>query len=298
MSVFRRCLFIGFVALFMVCLAIPFALVESHAGGDFALESDTVVFDKNSEGSNEWLFTADGSVAIKDAVSADESIATVTHEQSWIIVYPVKEGKTTITVTGINDFKFTVNVTVDKSYFTQEIKNYLTLENCWYGTKKVYVGVYSGSKGTMKIGKTTYKFTVGKSGRVKIKLKKVYKLNTKIKVTVKYNGYTVAKNFTFYPGATYDEVKASKHKVKMLTHNLHKGDIVKVIYKKKAYTYKAKKNYDSKDKHIAIKVKKTLKSNSTLKIKIVNKDKKTLLVEKIKLNKWRFYQPDEDADAE
>ena len=151
-------------------------------------------------------------------------------------------------------------------------------------------------KGTMKIGKTTYKFTVGESGRVKIKLKKVYKLNTKIKVTVTHNGYTVTRNFKFYSGASFDEVKASKHKVKILTNNLHRGDTIKVIYKKKAYTYKVKKNYDCKYKLFAIKVKKTIKKNSSLKIKIVNKDKKTLMVQKIKLDKWRFIQPDEISE--
>ena len=297
MSVLKRCLFTGFLALFMVCLAIPLFTDNSYAGGDFVLESDSIVFDEYSaEDSTEWIYTAGGSVAIKDAVSADENVATVTHTQSRIIVDPVKEGKTTITVTGINDLTFTVQVTVDRSYFTQRLKNYLSLSNYWYGTQKIYVYVYPGSKGTMKIGKTTYKFTVGESGSVKIKLKKVYKLNTKIKVTVTHNGYTVTRNFKIYSGASFDEVKASKHKVKILTNNLHKGDTIKVIYKKKAYTYKVKKNYDCKYKLFAIKVKKTLKKNSSLKIKIVNKDKKTLMVQKIKLDKWRFIQPDEISE--
>lgn len=228
----RKLIQFSIIVITMVCLFIPFLASTSYAAEEVKLEADSIQFDKNSKDYNEWIFSTDDSVAIKDAVSADEKVATVKYGHGWIVVYPVNEGATTILVTGVNDTTATVQVTVDKSYFIQALKSRIHLENYWYGTKKISVGAPSGSKGNVKIGKTTYKFTVGKSGWAKIKLKKVYKLNTKIKVTATHNGYTSTAYFRFFSGVSYDFVKASKHIVKMTTVNLHKGDTVKVIYKR------------------------------------------------------------------
>ncbi len=284
------------LAVMMVIAFMPVFAAPSHAAGNLILEATKVTFDSNSGGDNEWIFTADGSDAIKTAVVEDGSIATVSVSElgSWIIVYPVKDGDTNIVLTGENGDVVNIPVHVDKSYFIQDLKDRTSLSNEWYGSKKVYITSYAGAKGTMKIGKDKYNFTIGKSETKKIKLKRIYKLGTKIKITIKWKGYSAYVPFRIYSATTYDSLKASKHKVKVSTYNLHKGDYVKIIYKGKTYKKKITKDYDDKYKTVTVKVKKTLKKNSKLKIRIVNKNKKTLVKDSVKLVKWQYYIPDDD----
>lgn len=290
----RRLITVVLFAVFF-CICMSAAAADAHAAGKLELESTKVEFTSGSC-ENEWIFSTNDSVDIVQAVSSDEKIATVTFHPGYIVIYAEGEGQATITVTGENGETVDVAVTVTRAYFEKELKDKFWLENYWYGTKKLYVSCFPGAKGTIKISKNTYKFKTNKKGECTIKLKKVYKLGTKIKVTVTHNGYTAKRSFSFFKGTDFDDVKAKKHSVRMYCGNLHKGDVVKVIYKGKTYKKKIKKNYDGKNHKVTIKVKKTLKKNSKMTIKIVNKDKKSLVNQKIKLYKWRFYQPDEDEE--
>ena len=284
-----------FLAVFLAIAFMPAFVSTSHAADKFELEWTDVSFDAGSD-ANEWIFTKQDSVGIKDAVSEDESIATVTCRPGELVIYPVKEGSTNIIVTGENDQVINVSVSVTASYYEKKLKDRTSFGCYWYGSKKLYIDSYPGAEGTIKISKDTYKFTIGESGSEKIKLKKVYKLNTKIKATINYNGYTTTKSKYFFSGTDYEYVKASKHRAQINCFSLHKGDYVKVTYKGKTYKKKITKDYDAKNKTVTIKINNKLKSNSTITVKIVNKDKKTLLEDTVKLEKWKYYVPDEDED--
>lgn len=277
----------------------PLIAMPSYADDPFEMETDSVSFNSGTEDNSEWVFTTSGSANIKNAVSADANIATVEFTTGWIKVYPVSPGETTITVTAVNDKTASVKVTVVEEYFVRQLKYRTYIENCWYGTKKLHIMTDAGATGSVKIDKNTYKFTADESGDADIKLKKVYKLNTKIKITVTSGAYTASvNNYKFWAATTFDNVSASKHKVQMECFNLHKGDVVKVVYKGKTYKKKISKDYDNKTSKVTVKIGKTLKKNSTLKVSIVNKDKKTLTSTKFKLSDWKYVQPDPDAPDE
>jgi hypothetical protein len=122
-----------------------------------------------------------------------------------------------------------------------------------------------------------------------IKLSKVYKLGTSIKLTLKKNGATYSKTYKIYSGTALHSVKATKNKLKVKVYNLHKGDIVKVTYKSKTYTKVMKKSYNSKYHTVTFTPKKKLTKKSSLKCQILNKNKKVLVKKKtIKLAKWEW----------
>ena len=282
-----------FLAVFLAIAFMPAFVPTSHAADKFELQWTDVSFDAGSD-TSEWIFTAQDSVDIKNAVSEDESIATVTWRPWELVIYPVKEGSTNIIVTGENDQVINVSVSVTASYYEKDLKDRTSFGCYWYGSKKLYIDSYPGATGTIKISKDTYKFTIGKSGSKKIKLKKVYKLNTKIKATINYNGYTATKSEFIFSATDYKDIKASKHQAKIHCFSVHKGDYAEVTYKGKTYKKKITKDYDGKYKTVTIKIKKKLKSNSEITVKIVNKDKETLLEDTVKLEKWEYYVPDED----
>ena len=79
------------------------------------------------------------------------------------------------------------------------LKEDTLVDGMWYGSKKITVYSKPGTKGTIKIGNDKYKFKTKRDkksssdGKAVIKLKKVYKLNTKVVYTAKYGD----EKFTF-----------------------------------------------------------------------------------------------------
>lgn len=181
------------------------------------------------------------------------------------IVYPLKAGSTTITVTAADGSKINVPVTIDKNYFAEALKH-----NPYFGTSRkeskydndilYYENKYYGqdavpnTKITIKVkGKKTIKVKANSTGDFSFNLKKVLKkgeiLKTGTPVNIKYtsNGvsYTDKQKVKAWSSMTYKkgQFKRSKGKtkIKFKVANLHKGDYIVVVIKKAKYIQPIKK---------------------------------------------------------
>ena len=194
-----------------------------------------------------------------------------------------------MTITGTDGTTATITVTVDAAYMRGILAGEVGIGNAWYGTKKLVITGEPVTTGKVVIGGKTYKFTI-KAGTTKavVKLAKVYPLNKAYKVT--FNKYNVAyvKSGKLKSNTRMESTWVTGKKVYVKCFNLHKGDKVKVTFKKKTYTKKIKKNYDGKDKTVVIKLKKAPKFDSKLKVKIVNKSKKKLYLKKFQLSNFVY----------
>ena len=240
---------------------------------------------------------------IATVVSTDKSVATCTWEKWSLNVHPVGIGNCDVTATDVDGNKAVIHVKVKPQYFVSLLRRDTRIYHTWYGSKKLIITSTPGTNGKVKVGRDTYKFAIPKTSEgpieeYKIRLKKVYPLKTKIRITASNtsNGQKYTMTRTEKIGALNYVVKAAatKKKLKLTVYNLHKGDIVQVIYKGKKYKKTIKKNRDSKNYSVTFKTKKKLTKRATFKVKILNKSKKTLDSEKIKLSKWKYEWVDPD----
>lgn len=174
------------------------------------------------------------------------------------------------------------------------LKEDTLVDGMWYGSKKITVYSRPGTKGTIKIGNDKYKFKTKRDkksssdGKAVIKLKKVYKLNTKVVYTAKYGNekFTFKDKMDSYTDVS--EAKAKGKKIKVITYNVHKGDKVKLRIGGKTYTRKIKHNHDGKLYTITFNTKKKIPGNASFRVKFINKSGKTLSNYKYKLTDGRF----------
>ena len=292
-------------ALVVILMIIPFVSGQkAHAMANFELDRTELTFTAESDEYETIAITKD-SCSIKSLKNNDPDIFTAvikngyysTGKDDYMYIWPLKEGTGTMTVTGVDGTDITVTIIVKAEALQSQVQDKTYIRHCWYGTKKLVVESINGASGTVKVGKDKYKFSVGSSGKTTVKLKKVYPLNTKVKLTAKCGIFEkkVSEKLTSWTQINY--VKASKKKLKLTLDNVHKGDVVKVTYKGKTYTKKIKKDKDNKTYKTTITVKNSLTKKAKLTLKIVNKDKKTLFSEKVKLKNWEFdYNPEPDDD--
>ena len=249
----------------------------------------------NAEDNNDFYFTQDDSVGVASVVSADENVATAEisgTSNGIVIINAVSEGATTVTATGEDGSTVDIEVTVTEYYMKSMLKLKSYIRGCRYGSKKVSITSLSKVTGTLTVGSDKYKFKTGAAGEASVKLKKVYKLDTAVKCKLAWSGYTVTMKDTVLSATGFDEVKATKKKVKVDCYNLNKGDVVKLKYKGKVYTKKIKKKRASATLVFAPKHK--VKKNASLTITIKNKYKQKLYKETVKLADWSYYPPDDD----
>ena len=278
------------LALLAFSLAMPPAAYAASIG--FTQESFTFI---NADDDGAWFFTKDDSVDIASAVSSNEKVATVrTFSTGILVVDPVGEGTAFITVTGTDSSTTKIKVVVSKNYFPNCLKNVSNVWYCWYGNKKLEVSSQPGAKCTLKIGKEKHSLKIGKKGYATVKLKKVYKLGTKITCEFTHGKYSVKLKEKVFSATGFDGVSASKKTVRVDCYELHKGDVVKLTYKGKTYTKKVKKGKSYSTVKFSLKSK--VKKNSKMKIVIKNKFKQKLCSEKIKLDGWHYTVKDGEED--
>ena len=111
---------------------------------------------------------------------------------------------------------------------------------------------------------------------------------------------TYKKTVKLASGTWVPKASGKKKKLTLTVSNPHKGDVVKVTYKGKTYSKKIKKDKDGKLYKVTFTLKKKLKKNSSFKVVILNKDKKKLDSENIKLTNWKYeyVEPEEDTGSE
>ena len=249
---------------------------------------------------------------IVDWESTDEKVAKADIQTGSIDIKPVGVGECDVSAIDEDGNKTTIHVTVKKKYIVKKIGHLTNISNVWYGTKKLSIQSALGASGKVVIGKDTYKFKIPEKGEEEyysfadttVKLKKVYKLNTKAKVTltVKSNGVkcTYKETVKLASGTWVPKASGKKKKLTLTVSNPHKGDVVKVTYKGKTFSKKIKKDQDGKLYKVTFTLKKKLKKSSSFIVVILNKDKKVLENETLKLTnyKYEYVEPEESTEDE
>ena len=292
------------VLLFLFAILIPCRAV--WAKNPVSLETDHVEYRYLNDEDDTWFWAADDSEDIVDAKSTNEKVATVGFKAYCMTIHPQGVGKCDAIATDAKGKKAVIHVTVEKSFIAAKLKHYTKLNNTWYGTKGIKVESLLGATGKLKISGKTYKFTIPKKGNYitgekRIKINKVFKLNTKVTctVSVKSNGTKVTATVKDkLSGLTAIDTAVAKKKTLTLNiFNLHKGDTVKVRYKGRTYSKKIKKDKDNKYSKVKFTLKKKPAKNASFTVTINNKDKKKLSKEKITLTNWKYEYVDEDEDV-
>ena len=281
-------------ALALVILAFSLVMPQAAYAAPIGFTQDSFTF-INADDDGAWFFTKDDSVDIASAVSSNTKVASVRSASPGILVVdPVGEGTAFITVTGEDSSTVKLEVVVTKNYFTNCLRDKSFISYFWYGSKKLEITSQPKAKCTLKIGKEKHSFKVDSDGNAKVKLKKVYKIGTKLTCKFTYGKYSVTIKDKVASATGFDAVNASKKTVKISCYALHKGDAVNLKYKGKTYKKKVEKNKDYSTVKFSLKNK--VKKNAKLKITIKNKFKQKLYSETIKLSNWYYAVSDESED--
>ena len=277
--------------IFVIAVIIAFmpfvAGQKAHAMAEFKLKQTELTFTADSD-EYEAINIEDGSCSIKSCEVDDPSIISIVNHDTYVYVWPEKAGTTVLTLTGNDGKSIPVNVTVTEEAISGKVMFKTRITKCWYGTKKLKIESIEGTEGTVKVGKDTYEFTIGNSGEKTIKLKKVYPLNTKVIVTAVNGSFTKKISTKLSSWTQVNSVKAYKKNIILRVFNVHKGDIVKVTYKGRTYSKKISTDKDGKECEITFKTRNSVSKTASLKLKIVNKSKKSLFGEKAKLKDGEF----------
>ena len=302
----RSILFCLLISITIVLLLPVINSSFSYAAPGFTLEETDVTFDGSESGNpyaEKTIFVTAGSGSVSYTESNDTSIAKVTHASNCIMITPEGPGETTIEVHGINSEETTdivyVTVHVTSGWIKAALKYTTDIDNNYYGRKAYQIHTLAGATGELKVGGDTYSFTADSHGNAKITLKKLYKLNSKIVVTVTLGEASLTCNYKVRKNTYVDTAKVRKKApktIKLNCYSLTKGDVVQLTYKGKHYKKTIKKNYKPGTRHtVTIKVKSKFKKSSSMTVVIKNKYKQTVSKQRVKLYKW-FFDKDYDPD--
>ncbi len=286
------------IGLLAFCLTIGVLVIfsGSHAFAATATMNESeYCFDGSSKLDEVPFWPVDGmgdTIWNKDvgtAVSSDPKVAKVTEiNNETITVKPIGEGVCTISITFKDGDTGSVKITVKKNFNTgylgasttlnDEVDDYGQVD---YGTKTIKIYSLPGTTGKLKIGKESHKYKVNSKGKATVKLKKVYKLGTKLILTGKnttLNGSPSFKKIYRIKSVTevHEAKSAGNKKVRIYVYYPHKGDKVKLTYKGKSYTKKFDKRSIKKG-YITIELKNKIpKTDTTMRYKVINMYKQVL----------------------
>lgn len=229
-------------------------------------------------------------------------------------VKPYRTGTCKITVYNYdNTVLGTVTVTVTQAAIDDMFEwDHVRLNDFRYGASYLRLGEdYSAWQGTeydLTIGGDHYEGTVDydmSDGR--IKLKKVYKIGTKVTGTIwndledgRKSSYTITSDDYFccdsYVAFRATAKTKNKKKVTIYIYEASKGDVVKVTYKGKTYTKKVTKKYNRKSFKYTITMKHAMKNGAKIKVNITNKYKQKMIKNGIyRMRSWdtdKYYDED------
>ena len=280
------------------CLTITLLLIFS---GSFAFAKTATMneseycFDSSLKRDVGTFWPVDGSgdaiwdMEVEKAESSNPGIAEVVQiDENTIMVKPMGVGECTISISFKNGDTGNVKITVKKGFNTGYLKASTLLNNTVndrgrvaYGKKTIKIYSLPGTKGKVKIGKESHKYTVNSKGKATVKLKKVYKLNTKLILTgknTKLEGSPSFKKTYLIKSLTnvHEAESVGSKKVRVYVYNPHKGDKVKITYKGKSYTKKFDRR-SLKKKYLTFTLKNKIpKKDTKMKFKVVNSYKQVL----------------------
>ena len=250
--------------------------------------------------------------ALKSATSSDNSVCRAgltsysdyysyyqnkgtesTGEDGKCVIYPMKAGTATITVTDFYGNEFKQKIVVQKSwinsylnssengtflYYYYEHPDDTEIEpsfekNLRYGRTNLMIAARYGTKVTLKVGKKTYKtVTANHYGIARIKKVSPAKLGTKVTITCTLDGVTVKKTGKVISEAKIypNKIKAKSKKGSVDFWELHKGDVLKVTINKKVVKKQTMKR-DASRYTLKFTSKSKLKKNQVIKYEVYNK---------------------------
>ena len=220
----------------------------------------------------------------KSVTSSNEDVvsAWITGDEDKVVVEAEGLGSATIKVTDENAKSKEIKVTVTTDYIAGKLKDETSIFYFHYGSKKIVIEGPAGMTGTLKIGKDTYKVSMGASEEKKIRLKRRYKLNEKITLKLKWKGISFTKKTRISSATNTWSVRKDGRSLKVECWNTHKGDRIIVKHRGKTYTQTVPKDYDQKGRMFTFRTKKSIRSNNEkIEVIIRNKDKK-------KLDRYKF----------
>ena len=220
---------------------------------------------------------------ITSADPADPSIVSteISVPGDEIFLYAVNAGETTVNVQGSQGTVIPVHVKIGDAAIQVALKNWSHIGDNYYGSPKLIVDTMPGAKVSVKVGKDKYKaITMPVESdafvRKSMKLKKIYKLGTKVTATFTKGSAKVIKTYKIRRGTRTWGASAKGKKLKVQIWNAHKGDTIRLTIAKKTYTKKVTKNYNDKHHKFTFNTKSKIKKSAVFKITIKNKYKQKL----------------------
>ena len=283
--------------LFAAVMTVLFiGLLPWNSAHALTLLNDKMVLDKY--GTDDTTTYSTDNSALKSAVSSKPSVANAVVEGSKLDIIPRKSGHAVITVTGEDDTTATLDLTITENYIGKWLKEEIYVARAIYGTSWLRVDGIPGAKGTVIVGKTKYTVkALPASGRRKIKLKNYtrIKLGTKITLKLKFDGQSALYRTKIKSSTYLKQIRGKSKIIKTQIEDLHKGDKVTLRFKGRTYTKKIRKNLLGKETWLRFRVKRKVSPSATMKIKVINKDKKTLEYRVCQLT-YGVYPYDEGED--
>ena len=281
---------------FAVCMLLITSFTVS-AAEPMEFEYTEYTFDDGNEDGQEWFFA---NQTIKSVSVSSPSLLKVRTDGGHMIVEPLKTGTATVTAKGGDGSAASIKIKVDSSFFRRQLTDATSFYGegaLSFGTRRVRIFSKPGAKGTLTVGKDRYKVTVNSNGRASLRVKGIYKLNKKIRLTLKWRGQTVTLKDKVFSKTSVNWIKASKRRFSFNCSFLHKGDVIRLVHRGRTYTKKIKKSTD----HVTIKMKtkKNVSKKAAYQVTILNRYKQVLYQEKGKLVRWeRPYVEEEDYVAD
>ncbi len=285
-DMFRRTINITAVASLLIMVICLFAAGSIYADTGLKLEEKRIDVDKLKdtrecaiyldESSDEWI--VDAIVSKKGVVEISEV------EKKYLAVDVVGVGDVVIRVTGSDGSIAEVPVHVGEKGFKKHLKLETSVEGLYYGEREVEVYTVSGAKVSLKIGKDKYAAkNAGESAVAKFKLRKMYDVKTKVRVSITKGGvtYTGTEKVINRSGVLWINAKGKTFSV--YACNVHKGDSVEIKYAGRTYKKKFKKTCASKT--LKIKAKAKIKKKAKVKVALKSKYNSTLMKYNLKLKK-------------
>lgn len=289
-----------YALIFIAASFILFLLSCNTAYADtLEMKKDTVIFNNHSDFSCE-VFTKPGSVPITGAKSTNKKVVEVrVHrwDKDKVELWPWRPGHATIVVQGKGGLYALIHVKVTRKFIKKQLRYCIKSSYFHYGDRKLHIYGYKGMRGSLKIKNDIYRFKARKYGfDSRVRLKKIYPLNTKVKVTLRFASVKVRRTL---------KCKSDTYLYSIYTHGkfaylgiscLHKGDKVKFKYKGRTATRRIKKT-NSQETIVTVKSKRRISKSARVLITVTNKYNQTLLRDAHKL-KNGYYDEDEGDGME
>ena len=244
----------------------------------FTVSTKNIKFGKKQPYDTNYVYITSEESSVVSVKSSNKKVATAKKGDGkyyGVLITAKKPGKTKVTVKDNLGRTNVIKVTVDKKWPKYNLKNRTSAYH-YYGSDHLTVYSKPGAKVTVKINNKTYTAKIGKKGMKEIKVKSLFKLRTKIKITAKLGKNTVTNKNKVYSatGGSMGRIWSCQYTIPISLRNITKGD--RVIITVGGRDYKREMGYSAKNTQIVFTTRYTNRNYSSIRIRIKNKFGQTL----------------------